>query len=132
MDAPFLIILKSRCLAFQCLVRNLFLACKLPISCCVLSCVFLYKIANSICESSKLMPSLPPKVPTSKVRASTFWGVLGRIQTSSPWRTLFASFVAFVSFAINDFGFDHRLHTWGQCVHAVLNGAQSRHIGGGQ
>ena len=62
----FLIIPKSRCLAFQCLVRNLFLACKLPISCYVLSCVFLYKVANSIHESSKLRPSLPPKVPTSK------------------------------------------------------------------
>ena len=123
----FLIIPKSRCLAFQCLVRNLFLACKLPISCYVLSCVFLYKVANSIHESYKLMPSLPPKVPTSKhldIGGQSFnLRILGITQTSSPWRTLFASFVAFVSFAVIDFGSDHWLHTCGQCVHAVLYGA---------
>lgn len=50
-------------------------------------------------------------------------------------QSIVASFVAFVSFAVIDFGSDHRLHTCGQCVHAVLfgqYGAQSWHIGGGQ
>ena len=121
----FLIIPKSRCLAFQCLVRSLFLASKLAISCCVLSCVFIrlqipFMRTLSLCLHY-LPKSPPPNTFTLEVRASAyeFWGE----HRSSPWRTLFASFVAFVSFAVIDFGSDHRLHTCGQCVHAVLFGA---------